>query len=183
MKILFLGSENSHLLGWLYRDNSLIQTSQEINPEFVDQHNVDFIISYNYRHILRKDVLDKVKAINLHISYLPWNRGADPNFWSFLDNTPKGVTIHYIDEGIDTGNIISQKQVHFDESKETLSSTYYQLQYEIQELFKNQWNNILKGEEGIKPLGKGSYHKLRDKTAYMHLLTEGWDTKVCQLKR
>ncbi|MCL0081308.1 hypothetical protein M1N64_03665 [Peptococcaceae bacterium] len=44
------------------------------------------------------------RAINLHISFLPWNRGADPNFWSFIENAPVGVSIHYLDEGIDTGD-------------------------------------------------------------------------------
>ena len=38
----------------------------------------------------------------MHISYLPFNRGAHPNYWSFKDNSPKGVTIHFIDNGIDT---------------------------------------------------------------------------------
>lgn len=46
--------------------------------------------------------------MNLHISYLPWNKGADPNFWSCIDGTPAGVTLHHIDAGVDTGDIIAQ---------------------------------------------------------------------------
>ena len=77
--------------------------------------NSDFIISYGYRHILKKDILDKFPnmAINLHISLLPWNRGADPNLWSFLEDSPKGVTIHYLDYGIDTGDILAQQKVDY----------------------------------------------------------------------
>ena len=51
----------------------------------------DLIISYGYRHIFTNSFLKKVSApiINLHISFLPFNRGAHPNFWSFVENTPK----------------------------------------------------------------------------------------------
>ena len=59
--------------------------------------------------------------------------------WSFLEDTPKGVTIHYIDEGIDTGDIIVQKEVFIDEDKETLKSSYEILNKEIQALFKENW--------------------------------------------
>jgi len=43
----------------------------------------DLVISYGYRHILKKEIIESSKApiVNLHISYLPWNRGAHPNFW------------------------------------------------------------------------------------------------------
>ena len=51
------------------------------------------------------------------MSYLPYNRGAHPNFWSFVNNTVKGVTIHEIDQGIDTGKIILQKSIKFDLKK------------------------------------------------------------------
>ena len=45
------------------------------------------------------------------MSFLPYNRGSHPNFWSFIDDTPKGITIHEIDEGADTGNIVFQKKI------------------------------------------------------------------------
>ena len=43
----------------------------------------------------------KRPIVNLHISYLPFNRGSHPNYWSFVENTPKGVSIHEIDEQIE----------------------------------------------------------------------------------
>ena len=53
--------------------------------------------------------------------------GQDPNLWSFIEDTPKGVTIHEIDEGIDTGDIIFQKEIVLN-SNETLASSYEKLQ-------------------------------------------------------
>ena len=39
--------------------------------------------------------------INLHNSFLPFNRGKHPYFWAFYEDSPYGVTIHKVDEGID----------------------------------------------------------------------------------
>lgn len=100
----------------LFRDDKALSSTQ-------------FIVSYNYSHIIKPAVLGLFphQAVNLHISLLPWNRGSGPNVWSFLDNTPCGITIHEIDSGIDTGCILLQKQVYFEHSKDTLESSYNHL--------------------------------------------------------
>ena len=159
--ILFSGQNNPALLNWLRnRGENVIHTADEITIDFIKQNKIIFLISYNYQYIFKKEILNKFlnKAINLHISYLPWNRGADPNFWSFMKDTPKGVTIHYLDEGIDTGDIICQKKVIFDPEKETLASSYQYLQTEIQELFKQYWEKIKLGRcPRIKQSGRGRF--------------------------
>ena len=66
----------------------------------------------------------KNNIINLHISYLPYNRGAHPNFWSFVENTPSGVSIHQVDSGIDTGKIVIQKQINFNLLKNKKKLTF-----------------------------------------------------------
>ena len=82
------------------------------------------------------------QIFNLHISLLPYNREASPNFFSFIENTPKGVTIHQINEGLDMGPILAPKELFFDESKETFASGYEKLILEIQMLFKENWSSI-----------------------------------------
>lgn len=185
-KILFLGNEGLPLLKWLKdRGEDIIQTSGKISHKFINENKFTFLVSYGYRYILKRQILDKFpdRAINLHISYLPWNRGADPNFWSFMENTPKGVTIHYLDEGIDTGDIIVQKEVRFGSKGETLATTYGKLQIEIQELFKQHWADIKAGRcQRRKQTGKGSFHKIEDKRPLLHLLTDGWNTPVSVLE-
>lgn len=141
MKILFLGPEDSPLINWLQEQGEeVLQTAAKLSIQFVQEQRFSFLVSYGYRHILKKEILDLFpeKAVNMHISYLPWNRGADPNFWSFVEDTPKGVTIHYLDEGVDTGDIIVQKKVEFDLERETLATSYEKLQEEIQDLFKKK---------------------------------------------
>lgn len=159
-----------------------IERSEPIDVELLKKYSVDIAVSYRFRHIIKKSSIDYLngKIINLHISLLPWNRGADPNLWSFLENTPKGVSIHYVDEGLDTGDIIAQEAVRMDIGSETLASTYEILNFEILELFKIQWPLIMGGECSRKkqPPG-GTYHCLKDKETYMHLLADkGWDTRV-----
>ena len=183
--ILFLGDKESPIFDWLKSiEESVIQTSEKITPEFITSNKVDFLISYGYRHILRKNVLALFpgRAVNLHISYLPWNKGADPNFWSFIEGTPKGVTIHYLDEGIDTGDIIVQEEVEFNLDQETLVTSYEKLQAIIQKLFKQNWQDI-KSEtcNRQKQDGKGTLHKAKDKETLSYLLTDGWNTSLSVL--
>ena len=50
------------------------------------------LVSFGYRFILPGDLLARFpdRAVNLHIAYLPWNRGAHPNVWSAYEGTPAG---------------------------------------------------------------------------------------------
>jgi len=184
-KVLFLGPEDSPLIAWLLEQGEqVIQTADKLSLPFIREGKFTSLVSYGYKHILRKDILDKFpgKAINLHVSYLPWNRGADPNFWSFVEDTPKGVTIHYLNDGVDAGDIIVQKNLNFDLDAETLATSYEKLQVAIQDLFKQNWNNI---KNGVCPrqeqVGKGSAHKVKDKEGLLHLLKDGWNTPILAL--
>ena len=66
-------------------------------------------------------------AVNLHVSYLPWNRGADPNFWSIVEGTPKGITIHKMNYALDKGDIIIQQPIQEFPDTETLETSYNHL--------------------------------------------------------
>jgi methionyl-tRNA formyltransferase len=183
MKVLILGKGPSPLRPIIENyDCDCIESFDPVDVEFIRKSAIDYAVSYRYRHIVRKAVIDclKGKIINLHISLLPWNRGADPNLWSFLEDTPKGVSIHYMDEGLDTGDIIAQKDVKFNVSSETLASTYETLNIEIIELFKIQWPLIMQAKcARQKQAPGGTYHGLKDKEPYLHLMADnGWDTPV-----
>jgi methionyl-tRNA formyltransferase len=186
MNVLLLGKVGSPLTPIIQdSDCTVLEYEDFISVDLLKEHNINFAVSYGYRHIIKKPIIDFLngRIINLHISYLPWNRGADPNLWSFLEETPKGVTIHYINEGLDTGDIISQKEIFFDEQYDTLRTTYEKLSQHIIRLFKDNWTDILKGKvKRIKQPAIGSYHQLKDKEKFDYLLSEqGWDTPVKEL--
>jgi len=186
MRVLLLGINQSPLRPVIRESGcEVLEYANEFDKSFLIEERIDYVVSYRYRHIIRRDVVDHIKdrIINLHISLLPWNRGADPNLWSFLEDTPKGVTIHYIDEQVDTGDIISQKEVFFDDEVNTLATTYQQLNEKIVDLFRQQWPTIMRGEarRQKQPVG-GSFHKASDKKEYERLFIEkGWDTPVREL--
>lgn len=93
----------------IYKGNEAEITSwvKEINP--------DLIVVFSMSQLLKKDLIDIPKhgVINLHPSMLPEYRGPNPDFWQYYNmEINPGVTVHYIDEGEDTGDIIFQKRVH-----------------------------------------------------------------------
>ena len=116
-RILFLGyKKNDTKLISFFRKKKfiVIENGQKIlSPKNLTIY--DLIISYGYKRIIKKKILKQLKRppINLHISYLPYNKGSDPNYWSFKEKTPSGITIHEIDSGVDTGNIIYRKKIEF----------------------------------------------------------------------
>ena len=186
MKVLLLGKKAPFIKACLLEsDCKVIESNSRISLEYLKDNSVEFIISYGYRHIIKQPIIDFVSGsiINLHISLLPWNRGADPNLWSFLENTPKGVTIHYIDKGIDTGDIIAQKELHFDLESETLASSYKKLSSEIESSFSKKWPFIaLNKLKRQKQTETGTFHKVNDKEPYMYLLEKkGWETPVKEI--
>jgi methionyl-tRNA formyltransferase len=184
VRVLFLGPGESPTSGYLRQfGEDLAATTDPIDPQALQERQPEFLVSHGYRHIISRDVLELMpdRAINLHISYLPWNRGADPNLWSWVEDTPKGVTIHYIDAGVDTGDIIAQRQVAFGDG-ETLSSSYARLQEEIDQLFREQWPAIRSGRCARRAQqGEGSSHRVGDRERVEHLLASGWDTSVRSL--
>lgn len=81
--------------------------------KILDELKPDVIVVVAYGKILPKYILDfpKFGCINIHASLLPKYRGAAPIQWSIINGETKtGVTIMYMDEGMDTGNMISKSE-------------------------------------------------------------------------
>jgi methionyl-tRNA formyltransferase len=122
-------------------------------------------ISAFFGYIISTDLLNMFQngCINIHPSLLPYNRGAYPNIWSIVDGTPAGVTLHYVDCEIDSGDIIEQKEVPV-EPIDTGESLYRKLESACIELFKEIWPAIRNGEAPRIPQisQKGTLHYLKD---------------------
>ena len=185
MKIVFLGYENNRLYKFLSKKYQVLQTLEIITLEELQDFNPDLIISYGYRHIIKKPIIDAFpeKIINLHISYLPYNRGASPNLWSFVEDSIKGVTIHLVDEGIDTGDIMFQKEVQLGDSM-TLEESHEKLKSEIESLFMENWSLIRNNNSPrIKQsLTRGTYHTRKETQRCMKKLDiKNWKIKAKDL--
>lgn len=164
--------------------SDITRLNKEITEKDIEIIKPDILISFGYLPIIKKDVLKlmKNKAINLHLSYLPWNKGYDPIFWTIFDNTPCGVVIHRMDEKIDTGDIIARTIVNLTEDA-TLRSAYKTFRYELERLLYKSFYSIINGTAlKIKQESEGSFHYAKDLKKYEFLLSEGINTPIKKIR-
>ncbi len=126
----------------------------------------DVALSIFFGYILKAEFLDLIPmgTINLHPALLPYNRGSYPNVWSIIDGTPAGVTLHFVDRGVDTGEILAQKEVPV-EISDTGATLYRRLEQESFGLFKDWWAGFRRGEavRGMpQALSGGTSHRIAD---------------------
>lgn len=102
-------------------------------------------------------------VVNLHPALLPHNRGPYPNVWSIVDGTPSGVTLHYVDDGIDTGDVIAQCNVPV-EPVDTGETLYRKLEQASVALFKEAWPKLKAGliQRRPQPRGRGTCRRCSD---------------------
>lgn len=87
--------------------------------EFIKKIEVDIITSINYLFLIDSDIIKHPKkfSFNIHGSLLPKYRGRTPHVWAIINNEKiTGITAHLIDEGCDTGDIISQVGIEIEET-------------------------------------------------------------------
>lgn len=139
------------------RTPATIDAMRAIYPEIGISVMFGFIIPADLLSIFPKG------CINLHPSFLPYNRGAFPNVWAIVDGTPAGVTLHFIDEGIDTGDIIAQRKVPV-ETVDTGETLYEKLEESAFAMFVETWPLIKAGDVYRKEQRKeaGTFHRLQD---------------------
>ena len=162
--LVFLGMNpaGEKVLDWLMDKNDVtvlevindregLQKIRDLRPEIV--------ISSGYEHIVPEEVIDIPERgiVNLHPSYLPYNRGTHPYIWPLIDGSPAGVSIHYMNESIDEGPLIARRKVE-KKPDDTAHSLRKRLMKEQADLFFESWEKILEGESKQQDLEEGSYH-------------------------
>lgn len=164
--VVFLGVNDAgmRIYEWLCdRDGvdvqALLTTRDQLN--IVREVTPDFVLSCGYRHIVPEEILSipREGCLNLHPAYLPYNRGANPNVWSIVEDTPAGVTLHYMDAGLDTGDIVARRHVETDFA-DTGKTLHARLENEQVALFKQAWPKLEAGE--VSPTeqpSNGTYHR------------------------
>jgi len=164
--------------------SDITRLNKEITEKDIEIIKPDILISFGYLPIIKKGVLKLMKnrAINLHLSYLPWNKGYDPIFWTIFDNTPCGVAIHHMDEKIDTGDIIARSIVELPNDL-ILRSTYKVFRYKLERLLYKSFYSIINGTAPkIKQESEGSFHFAKDLKKYEFLLSEGINTPIKKIR-
>ena len=110
--------------------------------------NPDIIVTCAYGQIIPKEILDypKYGCINVHASLLPKLRGGAPIHKAIIDGYEKtGITIMYMDEKMDNGDIISQEETLIDDS-DTLETLHDRLSIMGKNLLLKTLPDIIEGK-------------------------------------
>jgi phosphoribosylglycinamide formyltransferase-1 len=100
---------------------------------WLEEHGVELVVLAGYMHLLTKPFLDRFpeRVVNVHPSLLPAFPGAraiDDALASGVATT--GVTVHYVDEGLDTGAVIAQVEVPV-EPRATLEERIHEVEHRL----------------------------------------------------
>ncbi len=126
------------------------------NDEFlghIQSLNPDVIVVIAFGQILPESILNipRYGCINVHGSLLPEYRGAAPIQWSVLNEDKEtGVTIMYMDKGMDTGDMIYKKKMDI-APDETYESLYEKMKVVGSEALRECWDNIVSGNVNREP--------------------------------
>lgn len=116
--------------------------------QMVLDYEPDMIITCAYGQILPKEIIDypKYKCINVHASLLPKYRGGAPIHRAIIEGDSKtGVTIMYMDYGMDNGNILTQSEVEITNT-DTAETLFDKLKIVGKELLLESLPKILNNE-------------------------------------
>ena len=119
----------------------------------IKPYNCDLFLSMSFNQIFKTEIINipKFKTINCHAGKLPFYRGRNILNWALINDEKEfGITVHYVDEGIDTGDIILQREYTItdkDDYSTLLEIAYVEcanILYDAVILFKN---GLVEGEK------------------------------------
>lgn len=145
-----------------------VSSPSGISEELIDEIEglqPDLIVSAYYRKIFPARLIDlpRLGIVNIHPSLLPYYRGPVPTAWAIVNNEKDfGVTIHKVDSGIDTGDILVQASYPIGD-EETGFELYLRAMSLGAELFAQNFNNIIENKitPTKQPRGGSYYGKLK----------------------
>jgi len=165
MEAVFLGINDAgeQIYSWLNQREDVevkaLLTEKE-QLDLIKDIRPEIVISAGFEHKVPEEIIEVPEKgiVNVHPSFLPYNRGSYPYIWPILEGTPAGVSIHYMTEGIDEGPVIDQMEVPV-RPDDTAKDLYERLKAESVLLFKESWPEIKEGVKGLsQDLSKGQVH-------------------------
>lgn len=148
---------------------------QTIKPLNIKE-NVKYLIdtfdlgfSLHCKQIFPAELVKSVRCINVHPGLNPYNRGWFPQVFSILNKKPAGATIHLMDEEVDHGEIIVQKEVETYEW-DTSKTIYDRILSMELELLESRLESILHEQYVSTPMiEKGNYNGIKDYNSLLEI--------------
>lgn len=170
---IIIVTNNSDKKGFEFKEQAQesLSKSQNLNAKILSwdefkafshgNQNLKIGVSAMFGHIIPQNVIEafEIGIFNLHPSLLPINRGANPIMWAILDNQPQGVTLHKVDNSIDTGPIVSQMKL--ETSLDMNACKIYELCMDaLFDIFVSKWEDLISGKVlySNQPLELGNIH-------------------------
>ena len=166
----------------------VIVSPDPYDADSVDEFSPDIILSSGYDRLLRPKTIQKYsqRIINLHAAYLPWARGIGTTLFATILRYPYGVSVHFINEGLDTGNLIARKIVQT-EQDDTLRTFYSKLLSATEDLFFESFPKIVSGQtNGLPQEELGEINTNRSRLQFesvMDVCPIGYDTLITDLEK
>lgn len=144
---------------------TIAEWSREPTHEQVEQLRAlaaDLAIVAWWPYLLRPTAfsLPRLGCVNFHPSLLPHGRGKHPNFWALCEGSPFGVSLHLIDAGVDSGDVVFQQilPVSWEDTGGTL---HQRARVAIVALFKENFARLMRGDIPRQPqvASEGSFHR------------------------
>jgi methionyl-tRNA formyltransferase len=103
----------------------------------------DIVVSCQYRFLVPKSLIASHTCVNIHYGILPMYGGMSPVYWQLMLGDEAGVTLHYIDERFDTGDIIDIYR--FPTCGKTADEVYAECRRGGKELLERRYQSIVDG--------------------------------------
>ena len=120
---------------------------------------------------------------NTHPSLLPLHRGWQPIFFSVLENTPIGISIHQVNIGLDKGLLLCQEKITIQPS-ETLKTLHTKCRLKLMEMVTIYWPQILNNNQQLFPQKSGGcYHNKKEFDLIFSKLNNGWNSSIEEISK
>ena len=166
----------------------VIVSPDPYGADSIDEFSPDIILASGYDRLLKPKTVQKFpqRIINLHAAYLPWARGIGTTLFATMLRYPYGVSIHFINEGLDTGNIVARKLLQT-EQDDTLRTFYSKLLSATEDLFFESFPKIITGQTiGVPQEELGDKTTNRSRLQFesvMDVCPNGYDTLITDLEK
>lgn len=186
MNILYITNANNNpesIFSFIKSDTPELKelkiVDHEIDLSDVREFNPDLIIKDRYPFSVPEEIYSNFEVLCFNCAYLPYNKGAHSNIWSFIDETPKGGSIFFVRSSNFEYDLVKRFIVDIPDDA-TLSSSFDLIYEKIEAEFRKAWQDLLGKAVALEVVNRdeGSQHSPEECSGFIKWLPDGYNTMV-----